>query len=77
MSNLHTKTERLPKEEYDKVPVLYCKNCLSLKIMGVPGIDDAYFCDDCGSSDIEECTIEEWQKMYRDRYGFDYLDNTL
>lgn len=77
MSNLHIRIEGLPKEEYNKIPVLYCKNCLSLKVMGVPGIDDASFCDDCGSSDIEQCTIEEWQKIYRDRYGFDYLDNTL
>lgn len=77
MNSLPTRIEKFPKEEYDKIPVLYCKNCLSLRIMGVPSIDDASFCDDCGSSDVEQCTIEEWQKMYKDRYGFDFLDNTL
>jgi hypothetical protein len=45
--------------------------------MRVAGMDDAAFCDDCSSTDIGECSIEEWRAMYKERYGFDYLNNTL
>ena len=35
---------------------------------------DLDFCDECGSTDIGQAHIEEWRKMYKARYGFDYLD---
>lgn len=76
MNNLPTKTEKSPSE-YDNIPVFYCKTCLSLKVIRVAGMDDAAFCDDCSSTDIGECSIEEWRAMYKERYGFDYLNNTL
>ena len=59
---------------YDEEPVFYCRNCLSLKIRNIPSIDHSEFCDDCGSTDIEQCTIEEWEKMYIEKYGHKYLD---
>lgn len=31
------------------------------------------FCDDCGGTNIGECSIEEWQKMFKDKYGYNYL----
>ena len=73
MSNSPTKTERLPKEEYNNVPVYYCKDCLSLRVMSVPGIDDAEFCDECNSTNIGQCSIEEWRELFKKRHGFDYL----
>lgn len=61
-------------EEYDNIPVLYCKNCLSLRIMsiddGISGID---FCDECGKTEIGETDIHAWEKMYRERYNKDFL----
>lgn len=66
----------MAKEEFNQEPIYYCKQCLSLKIMRVAGMDDVAYCDECGSTDIEETSIEEWRKLYRERYGFDYLENT-
>lgn len=75
MNNLLTKIERSPKEEFNKEPVHYCKQCLSLKVMRVAGMDDAVYCDECGSTDIEEASIEEWEALFQKKYGFKYLEN--
>ena len=77
MNNLFTKIEQSPKEDYNKIPVHYCKECLSLAVMRVARMDDACYCDTCGSTDIEQTSIEEWEELYKKRYGFRYLDNTL
>ena len=45
------KGEFLTKEEYNKIPVYYCKHCGSLAIMTMPENPDDY-CDKCGSTDI-------------------------
>lgn len=76
MSNLPIKTEQSPKEDYNKIPVHYCKECLSLSIMRVVGIEEACYCDKCGSTDIAETSIEEWEKLYEKKYGFTYLNNS-
>ena len=47
MSNLKEK-----QSEYNLEPVLYCKHCLSLKVLSVPKMEDSDYCDDCGSTDI-------------------------
>ena len=57
--------------EYNSVPVKYCKNCLSLRIMSFDGMD---YCDHCGDTDIEENTIEEWEKLYIAKYGDKFLN---
>lgn len=59
--------------DYNSIPVLYCKNCLSLRIMGIEGFEDADFCDECGSTDIVKSSIEEWQELYRAKSGHDFL----
>lgn len=63
--------------DYNSEPVYYCPRCLSLKIMGVPGIEGLDYCDDCGCTQPEQSSIEEWQKKYREKYGFDYLNNKI
>ena len=68
-SNIESKPE-----DYNDVPVLYCKHCLSLKIRGIPRIEDSDYCDDCGSTDIGSCSIEEWETIYKDRYGHKLLE---
>lgn len=60
--------------EYNKEPVFFCKHCLSLKIRSVHSIEDSEFCDDCGSTNIETCHIEEWQKLYGEKFGHDFLE---
>lgn len=63
------------EEEYDynKEPVFYCRRCLSLRVRDVPGMDDSEYCEDCGSTDIESCHIDDWKRKYKDRYGTAYL----
>lgn len=53
-------------EEYDNIPVYYCKRCLSLLIRGV---DDLEYCGECGCTDIDCVPIEEWENIYYKRYG--------
>lgn len=62
------------KKEFNDEPVFYCKNCLSLKIKTVTGMIELDYCDDCGSTDISKTDIETWRQLYKDRFGFDYLD---
>lgn len=65
------------KEQYNNEPVFYCTDCLSLKIRTVAEGSDLDFCDECGATNIAQTSIEEWEKMYKERYGFDYLTNKL
>lgn len=58
--------EELHKEDYNSEPVVYCKNCLSLKIMV---LDDIDYCDDCGCTNLDSTDIESWNKMYEKKYG--------
>ena len=76
MNSSPTKTEKLPKEEYDKIPVHYCADCLSLAVMRVAGVKDAHYCDACGCTNIAVTSIDEWETLYKARYGFKYLNNT-
>jgi len=62
------------KNEYNKEPVFYCKNCLSLKIRNVERVEDSEYCDDCGSTDIGTTSIEEWDAMYVSRYGHHFIN---
>lgn len=58
------------KKKYNDEPVFYCDQCLSLliKIM-----DDYEYCDDCGNTDVRQMHIHDWEKMYRYKYGEDFL----
>ena len=62
------------KEEYNKEPVYYCKKCLSLKIGYVAVLDGSEYCEDCNSTNIGKAPIEEWDKMFFNRYGYHYLE---
>ena len=65
------------KEEYNNIPVHYCKECLSLKIKTVKeglNLDD---CDECGCTNTEQSHINEWKILYKERYGFDFLNKEL
>jgi Zn finger protein HypA/HybF involved in hydrogenase expression len=62
------------KQEYNEEPVFYCKNCLSLKIKTVQVDSNLDYCDECGSTDIAQTSIEEWRDIYKNRYGTDFLN---
>ena len=60
--------------KYNEEHVLYCKHCLSLRILGIPSIEGMDYCDDCGCTDIEKCNIHEWEDMYSKKYGTKFLN---
>lgn len=60
--------------QYNDEPVFYCKSCLSLRVKTVVANSNLDFCDECGSTDIGQLHIEEWRKLYKERYGFDYIN---
>lgn len=58
--------------EYNDESVHYCKRCLSLAIKTtVSGYD---YCEDCGSTNIEETDINTWESMYENMNGIKFLD---
>lgn len=61
-----------PTQDYDSEPVWYCARCYSLKILHEDHLDVDY-CQDCGCSDILTSSIEEWEKLYNNRYGHPYV----
>jgi len=61
-------------ESYNDDPVYYCKRCLSLGIRQVPLMKNLDYCEDCGAVDIGVTDIEEWQKMYRKKFGCNYIE---
>ena len=71
MSNLSTDNQ---PNDYNSEPVFYCKHCLSLTIMHIPIVEDSEYCDKCGATDIETCSIEEWESLYEKKYGHKFLE---
>lgn len=63
--------DKLSKEDYNNEPVLYCSECLSLRIRN---IDDTDYCDKCGSTDIKEANIHDWEYMYAKKYSGNFLN---
>ncbi|MEE1518072.1 MAG: hypothetical protein UF228_10805 [Lachnospiraceae bacterium] len=37
--------------------------------------DTKGYCDDCGSTDIEETVIELWENLYKEKYNKKFLEN--
>lgn len=60
--------------DYNSEPVLYCKHCLSLKILSVPKMEDSDYCDECGNTDIGQISIEEWENLYAQKYGHKFIE---
>jgi len=75
------------KENYDNVPVTYCKTCLSLHIKDVtfPRSDGSEpieeqkpaalvgYCVPCGKTDLAEAQVSEWEEMYQEKYEDKFL----
>lgn len=63
--------DKLSKEDYNNEPVYYCTQCLSLRIRT---LEDTEYCDKCGSTNIEQTHIREWEHMYAKKYSGNYLN---
>lgn len=57
---------------YNDEPVFYCKTCLSLRVKTVDIDSNLDYCDKCGSTDIGQAHIEEWKKLYKEKYGTNF-----
>lgn len=60
----------LEDHNFNEEPVFFCASCLSLAVREVNGRD---FCDECGNTDIVTSTIEEWERLYEEKYGHKYI----
>lgn len=60
------------KEEYNNIPVHYCKRCLSLSIVSAG--DELVYCSNCGCTEVEEIHISNWENKYKEKYGKKLLD---
>ena len=69
MSNLQEKIK-----EYNEIPVFYCKKCLSLRIRHILSMNNSEYCDECGSTYIEQTSIENWEELFKDKYGHTPLE---
>lgn len=57
----------MTKEEYNDIPVMYCSSCLSLLVEEDELIGD--YCHQCGCTEIKETHIEDWEKLYIQKYN--------
>lgn len=62
-------------KEYDEEPVMYCANCYSLNIVHEDVIDSDC-CGRCGCTDFKTSSIEEWERLYKERYGHKFVENS-
>lgn len=51
----------MEREDYDSIPVFYCKRCRSLLIKNDPEAGD--FCVRCGSTEIGTALIDQYLKL--------------
>lgn len=65
----------LVNPEYNDEPVYYCKRCLSLNIMVDDNGDE--FCEECTSTNIGKTNVFKWEKLYKEKYGLNFLKNNL
>lgn len=64
----------MARNEYDEEPVYYCKRCLSLNIRQMPILNHQDYCGECGSAEVGYVDIEEWNRLYEEKYGHPYID---
>lgn len=69
---------KLTKEDYNKEKVYYCGVCLSLKVLKFKHPsneeEDDCYCGMCSSTDIKTSSIEEWELLFQNRYGYKFLN---
>lgn len=58
-------------DKYNAIPVVFCADCLSIKISTIDGMD---YCEDCGSTHMKEANIFDWEKMYKAKYSNTFLE---
>lgn len=59
---------KLTKETYNSIPVYYCKDCGSLRIMTMGDTEDDDYCDNCGSTTIGKASIDVWIDLQETKF---------
>lgn len=52
--------------------VYYCRKCLSLAVLQFQCQD---YCKECGSTDIGEIPIGEWEELYNRKYNKNFINH--
>jgi len=60
-------------QQYDILPVYFCKQCLSLNLQDG---EDGVVCEDCGGEESSKTTINCWEDMFIEKYGVRYIHIT-
>lgn len=60
-------------KNYNMEPVMYCSKCYSLKIIYEDAIHSDC-CGKCGCSDLQSSSIEEWERLFKNRYGHKFVE---
>ena len=47
---------------------------LSSIVRFVNGLSNSEYCDNCGSTVIKQTNIEDWRQQFKDKYGYDHLE---
>lgn len=69
-------TEQSKSKRYDdEEPWTFCPKCYSIKFRFEDSLGTDC-CEECGCTDLRTSTFEEWDKLYRNRYGRPYLEDT-
>lgn len=63
------------EENYNDIPVYYCRDCLSLKIGSIVASQIVDYCMDCGSTNIDSTHINNWETLYEDKYKTKFISN--
>lgn len=63
------KKENIPEEK----DWCFCSKCYSIKFKYEDSIG-MECCEDCGCTDFTTSTFEEWEMLYKNRYGHPYLE---
>lgn len=61
--------------EMESDTVCFCSRCYSLKIKYEDSIG-MDCCGDCGCTDFRTASFDEWEKLYKERYGHKYVEGT-
>ena len=61
------------KEDCESDQVTFCAECYSLRYRYEESIG-MDCCMDCGCTDCRTASFEEWERLYKERYGHKYLE---
>lgn len=61
-------------KEMEPDTVDFCSRCYSLKIKYEDSIG-MDCCEDCGCTDFKTATFDEWEKLYKERYGHKFVES--